>query len=185
MPYAEPAEAAIVAAYQEIADQAGEEPPNTLEPGDAISRLEAVLKEGSRRLGATFLPRTTGPWPPEALDGLRALAIRYAADTLRGLRTCIASGGVLGTPMPSENRLVTLTEEYAMRATPTTPEFAGAHPDEVLVDQFAVPLTQPAGPFLIGGGSERELVRGSFTVVRSAARLVAAIDDRPELSDDY
>jgi hypothetical protein len=185
MPYAEPAESAVLAAYDEITDHAGDEPANCLQPADAIDRLETVLVEGSRRLEATFIPHTTGPWPPEALEGLRALAIRYAADTLRGLRTCIASGAILGVPMPSENRLVSMTEEYAMQSAPTTPEFAGAHPDEVLVDQFAMALTQPAVPFRAGGDSERELVRGSFTVIRSAARLVAAIDDRPELSYDF
>lgn len=184
MPYAEPEDAAVLLAYREIADRAGEQLATTLEPTRAISRLETVLKEGSRRLGATFIPHTTGPWPPEALNGLRVLAISYAADTLRGLRTCIASGAVLGTPMPTDNRLVTLIEEHAAMPAPMAPEFVSAHPDEVLINQFALPVTQPASPFLAGVASKRELIQGSYTVIRAAARLAAAIDARPELFEE-
>lgn len=184
MPYTEPAEDAILVAYNEIARQAEAEAATALDPAEAIDRLETILKEGSRRLSATLLPHTTGPWPPEVLDGLRSQAIRYAAETLRALRTCIASGAVLGMPIPTSDRLATLTEECAARPTPSTVEFAGEHPDQVLVQQFALPLTQMAVPFLIGKGSEDELIRGSFGVVRAAGRLVAAIDERPALIDE-
>ncbi len=183
MPYAEPADDALSNAYQEVANQA--DVATTLDPSEAIDRLEAILKNGSRRVGMAFLPHTTGPWPPEALDGLRATAVVYAAEALHGLRTCVASGAIAGTPMPTSDRLPSLTEEYATQPISTSIEFAGAHPDEILIDQFGTPLTEAAAPILVGGGSERELIRSTFSVIRSAVHLVAAIDDRPELMAEY
>lgn len=185
MPFDQPSDKAVDAAYLEIRAAADEQPIAVPDPPAAIARLEALLRSGGNRITALQMQHTTGAWSPEALERLRALAMRHAADALSGLRACIASGDVSNIAMPTEGRLRSLVEAHG-RSAPTegVVEFLGEDPDQVLVEQFAMPVTMAVAPVALGLDSEDELVRSALGTIGAAAVLIAALEKRPALRQE-
>ncbi len=185
MPYAQPSDQALSAAFEKIAESADASPAGAIDAADALKRADQVLWWGTRRLSARLQDNVTGAWGDE-LFVLRDFVVDYAAQVVAALRTAVVSGALLGVPVPTRDRLAALAVDYGPRDDVSTHvEELGEDDDQTLIEQFAVPLMLRGTDVPGSSRSEVELVRASFGVIGAAAILIAAIEKRPPLHREW
>ena len=186
MPFDAPNKQAVEAAYGEIVHAADATPfAATDDPADALARIEAVLREGTDGVSATLQFRMSEQPSEDDLAELRELATNYAGRVVSALRSASQSAA-LGVMAPTRDRLPSLVQDFGRTYESMQVEMLGEHPNNTLVEQFATPLmgmgtldprTRPQ--------SEGRLRASYGVIIGAAARLIAVIDERPELRRDW